>query len=156
MPYEYYLGYWGQAQEDVERDLGIKEKDFWFQSANDRAKFKAKLKSVADVHNAIFAFNEYEGIDARRSTIARMIFTLPDGRSFPIAYNFGYGYETHDAESVFEDGNYACDCNRSIFIGLSDVSDDGNCGDTIVMSDFTAQKENFSGPLGVIHNKGKS
>ena len=156
MPYEYYLGYWGQAHEDVERDLGIKEKAFWFQSANDRAKFKAQIKDVAQAHNVGVEFNEYEGSDARQSTIARMIFTLPDGRSFPIAFNFGYGYATHDAEYMFEEGNYSCDCNRSIFIGLSDISDDGICGDTIVMSDFTAQKEDFHGPLGVIHNEDKS
>ena len=156
MPYEYYLGYFGQVKRWVEHDLAIKETDFWFPTEKERDEFKAKLKSVSDAHNAIIEFKEYEGIDARKSTIARMIFTLPDWRIFPITYNFGYGYEPYDAEYVFEDGNYSCDCNRSIFIGLSDISDDGNCGDSIVMSEFTAQKEDFSGPLGVIHSESKS
>ena len=66
---------------------------------------------MADRHNAIIEFAEHEGPDVRKRTVARMTFTLPDGRAFPFEFDFGYGYPVDAAEYMFEDGNYSCDCN---------------------------------------------
>ena len=37
-------------------------------------------------------------------------------KEFIIHYDFGYEYEEESAIFMFEDGNYSCDCNRSLFI----------------------------------------
>ena len=58
--HEYHLTFWGQVRNAgerwIERDLGIHETDFWFSTAADRAKSKAKLQSCAEAHNCIIAF----------------------------------------------------------------------------------------------------
>ena len=143
MTYEYHLSYWGEVNNDnwIERDLGIEEKDFWFGTKKDHNEFKAKLEAVADAHEVIIAFAEHEGDDVRKRTVARMVLTLPDGRSFSFDYDFGYGYSSEAAEYMFEDGNYACDCNRSIMLSkLHPEVVEMDCGDAILMSDFVVEK----------------
>lgn len=48
-------------------------------------------------------------------TIVNAIFKYR-GVEYPIEYNFGPDYNQESALYMFEDGNYACDCNRSIFL----------------------------------------
>ena len=38
------------------------------------------------------------------------------GKEYIIKKDFGYEYPPKSAEFMFRDGNYACDCNKSIFI----------------------------------------
>lgn len=143
-PYEYYLKYWGQILDAgwVERELGIGATDFWFDSAEARAEFKAALAAVAQQHGVRIAFAEYEGCDVRQRTVAHMIFDLPDGRAVPFTYDFGYGYPYDSARFTFTDGNYSCDCNRSLFISESypDVAE-LECGELITVRDFSVRSE---------------
>ena len=142
--FEYYLGFWGEIENDklVERDLRIDDKDFWFDTEKERAEFKAKLNSVADNHKVTIAFKENEGEHVRLRTVARMIMALPDGREYPYEYDFGYAYDPDSARYMFEDGNYSCDCNKTIF--LSDEHpeiEEWDCGDKIQLKDFTVVLE---------------
>ena len=119
--FEFHLHFWGEVENEkwVERDLGIAEKDFWFPSKAKRDEFKARLAAVAKAHGVIIAFGENEGWNVRLRTVARMTLTLPDGRVFPFEYDFGYAYPPESAEYMFTDGNYGCDCNRSLFLGYA-------------------------------------
>lgn len=48
-------------------------------------------------------------------TVVVLDFRYKDA-DYHIEYDFGYGYEEDTARYMFEDGNYACDCNRSRII----------------------------------------
>ena len=142
--FEFHLHFWGEVENEkwVERDLGIAEKDFWFPSKAKRDEFKARLAAVAKAHGVIIAFGENEGWNVRLRTVARMTLTLPDGRVFPFEYDFGYAYPPESAEYMFTDGNYGCDCNRSLFLGYAghDV-EEMDCGDEIKVTDFRVTTE---------------
>ena len=139
----YHLMYWGEVQNDkwIERDLGITKTDFWFDTRAERAEFKKKLRNVADAHKVIIAFDENEGPACRKRTVARMRMRLPDGRAFALSYNFGFGYPEDAAQWMFKNGNYDCDCNRSIFIakacdpGLAEME----CGESITLDEFAVE-----------------
>lgn len=138
MKYEYYLYFWGEIQNDsiIEKELGIKDVDFWFLSKNERKLFKDKLSTIADKHNVIIGFREEEGTDVRLRTVASMVFKV-DQKKFPFKYDFGYSYDVDAAEYMFRDGNYSCDCNRSLFIKEKHPAFDLlPCGDSILMEDF--------------------
>lgn len=142
--FEYYLGFWGEIGNDswVEKDLGIKEKDFWFNTKGERATFKAKLNAVADKYRVIIAFKEEEGEHVRFKTIARMIMVLPDGREYPYEMDFGYAYGPDSARYMFEEGNYSCDCNKSLFISRENPEiGERDCGDEIELKNFTVKLE---------------
>jgi hypothetical protein len=142
--YEFHLHFWGEVENEkwVERDLGITEKDFWFPSKVKRDEFKARLAAVAESHKVIIAFGENEGWHVRLRTVARMTLTLPDGRVFPLEHDFGYAYPPESAEYMFTDGNYGCDCNRSLLLGYAghDV-EEMECGDEIKATDFKVSTE---------------
>lgn len=157
-PHEYHLMFWGEVQNDdkrwIERDLGITGRDFWFATAGERSEFKAKLKACADSHKCCIAFSEHDGPDVRLLTIARMTMRLADGRAFSFEYNFGYGYPPSAAEYMFQDGNYSCDCNKSLFLQEAghDVQE-GDCGDEIMLDSFRVTQEtdpDGTKPYGVV------
>lgn len=142
--YEYFLTFWGEVENEkwIERDLGIYEKEFWFQKKSERESLKARLNNVADAHNVTIVFDESEGRSVRLRTVARMTMVLPDGRAFPVEYDFGYAYPPKSAEFMFQEGNYSCDCNRSIFLAQAghDVGE-MNCGDRIKLTDFRVETD---------------
>lgn len=76
-------------------------------------------------------------------TIARMKFIFPDLTEVSYTHDFGVDYPEESAIFMFKEGNYACDCNRSLFIEeiLSDFDGDWDCGDKIELKDFTVSKE---------------
>lgn len=73
----------------------------------------------------------------KMDTIAKIVFTY-NNKEYKIEYNFGDDYPTETAEFIFTDGNYSCDCNRSIIINekyhsfpITEI-----CGNNIKMIDF--------------------
>lgn len=144
--YEYHLQHWGQVmnsdQRWLEKDLGITATDHWFPSAEKRAEFRRKLKACADRHNCIIAFAEHEGWNTRLRTVARMTMQLQDGRAFSYEYDFGYAYDPESAHYMWHDGNYGCDCNRSLFLGRAGHAvEEMECGDTITLENFRVEQE---------------
>jgi len=135
--YEFYLGFWGQAENLIAESIGMKELDFWFDSAEERENFKSKLKAIADARSQCIAFKDGEGFDVRKRTIAKMIMAFPNGKKYPFEYDFGYAYEPESAEYMFFDGNYSCDCNKSNFLSdkYPEITE-MECGDEIVLEDF--------------------
>lgn len=136
----FLLRFWGREEERVMSALNCHRKNVWFKTEKERADFKrAAIKAIG--RDGIVVFAEYEGEFAMQRTVAYMTLTLPDGRSFRISYEFGFGYPEHAAHYMFHVGNYACDCNLSLFLG--DVMDiaEFDCGDTIKMTDFEVRHE---------------
>ena len=37
-------------------------------------------------------------------------------KDYKFVYDFGQGYSFEGAEFMFTEGNYSCDCNKSVFI----------------------------------------
>ena len=76
-------------------------------------------------------------------TVASMNLRLPDGRSFPYECDFGEDYPEESARFMFFEGNYACDCNKMLFLAReypevfgSEDDDLTPCGDTITIDGF--------------------
>lgn len=144
--YEYYLHFWGEVENEnwIERDLGIREKCFWFDSVEEREALWSKLSATAKAHRVCIVYNTAEGTDTRKRTIATMTLCLPDGREFPYRYDFGYAYPIDAAEYMFEEGNYSCDCSHSLFLSQAYPEaeiPEAPCGDTIRMQDFKVVSE---------------
>ena len=70
-------------------------------------------------------------------TVADMVLVY-GGNRYPYSNDFGYGYEEDSARYMFFDGNYSCDCNKSLFLMREgyDIQELG-CGDEIEIEDFT-------------------
>jgi len=58
-------------------------------------------------------------------------------------YDFGKDYSEEGAEFMFEDGNFSCDCNRSIFIREYCDKDfeEMDCGDEIELVNLEVKKK---------------
>lgn len=141
---EFYLGFWGEVRNDslIERDLGLKETDFWFKTEEARAKFKAKLTAVADKYGACIAFKEAHGTDVRLRTVAEMVMALPNGKEYEHEEDFGYAYAPDSARYMFEEGNYACDCSRTLLLSRKYPEVGGvACGDEIRLKNFRVVQE---------------
>lgn len=149
--YLYHLKFWGEIENEehnyIQKELGITETDFWFINKEERTKFKKKLITIAENHKVVIAFSEHEGTEVNKKCIASMTMVLPDGRKFPYKYDFGYGYPLESAEYMWLDGNYSCDCNKSLFLSRKypdcgiDEDNHWNCGDLIVLEDFKVYLE---------------
>ena len=136
----YHLTYWGQICNDdlINKATGIADRDFWFASKQERQAFKEKLNAIADLNGVIIMFAEHEGPNALKRTVAKMVMQLPDGREVPFDYDFGYGYDADSAEYMFMDGNYSCDCNKSLFLhSIHPEIPEMDCGDEIILKNFT-------------------
>ena len=70
-------------------------------------------------------------------TIAKMVLVY-DTIPYPYEYNFGEGYSEEAAHYMFEEGNYSCDCNRSMFLisKYGGFINELDCGHTIELKDF--------------------
>lgn len=51
----------------------------------------------------------------------------PDGVQKEYAYQVEDDFTEHDAIFMWEDGNFACDCNRSIFLYGRDLDEAAPC-----------------------------
>jgi len=136
---EYYLTFWGEIENDglATAKFGA-ERNYWFETQEERDIFRANVSMFAKAAGKIVCFSEADGPLALKRTIAKM--TLVYGaQRYPYEYDFGYGYEAYGAEYMFFDGNYGCDCNRSLFLqraypdaGIPELG----CGEEIAIEGF--------------------
>jgi hypothetical protein len=136
---EYHLFFWGGINNDglATAKFGP-ERNYWFATPEERARFKADVSLFAHAAGQIVCFNENDGPAGQVRTIAKMILGYA-GKDYPFEYDFGYGYPADSAEFMFLEGNYACDCNLSTFLqraypdaGIQELE----CGDSIDIEDF--------------------
>lgn len=78
--------------------------------------------------------------------IATMDF-IYDGKTYHITDEFSSDHTEEGVEFIFTDGNYACDCNRSVFIRTQcdPTFPDMDCGDEIKMENFRIVRKEGSG-----------
>lgn len=129
----YYLKFWGGATKSIEEDLGFKERDYWFNSKEERENFKQQLLPY---NRKGLMIHEDEGEHTKLKTIAKMMFRYK-GKNYPYEMDFGYGYPVGSAHYMFEEGNYACDCNRSLFLSREYPNfEEMDCGENIDLISF--------------------
>jgi hypothetical protein len=137
--YEYMCQLWGgYFNAGVERCEEFTEGYHWFDSEKDRAMFLCAAREDARRVGKCLATNTEEGTHTRKRTVAR--FTLEYlGKLYECENDFGYAYSHESARFMFFEGNYSCDCNRSLIIDRTDGYDleELDCGDSIKMNSFT-------------------
>lgn len=106
----------------------------WFSTHAERAAFARLLR-----HFEWVVFRQEDGSRTRYRTIA--VFTLEkDGRAYDIEQDFGYGYDPESVHFMFNEGNYSCDDNRSLFIRSVDPTfPEHGCGDTITLKNLCVE-----------------
>ena len=143
--YEYLLHTWGGFyNEEHKSKHGLEPGYFWFSSKQERKEFRDNLKEIEMKYGAHCLMASYEeGRHTRYRTIARMKL-IYNGKEYPYEYDFGFGYSVHTAYFMWEEGNYSCDCNRSLFLSelYDDVKEVG-CGNFIKAINLTVVRERF-------------
>jgi hypothetical protein len=137
--YEFLLHTWGGFyNEEYKAKHGLEPGYFWFDTKEERESYLKNLKDIEEKLSAKYlATSFYEGKNTRYRTIVKMKF-IYNGKAYPYEYDFGYGYDTESAHYMWKEGNYSCDCNRSLFLNREypEVVVAEECGDTIKMRDF--------------------
>lgn len=141
-PYEYMVQTWGGFYNDEHKAVHKLEPGYyWFSTEEARADFINERTRISVELNAhVFVTVLYEGRHTRMRTVARMDLVL-DGKTYPLAYDFGYAFEEDAAEYIFNEGNYSCDCNLRSFIRKRhpEVPASDACGETIDIQNFRIQ-----------------
>lgn len=144
--YEYAIKTWGGFYNDENKAKhGLSEGSFWFDNEPERNRFLSNLKSIEAEYNAKYlAYALFEGHGTRLETIAMMTLVY-QGVEYPFSYDFGFGYDPESARYMFEDGNYSCDCNRSLFLNreLDGIFPELTCGNEIEMKDFKIEYRHY-------------
>ncbi len=138
MAKNFMLHIWGGFFNDEHQEKhGIEEGYYWFKNARERAEFLAELQVVeAHLDARMLAYTMKNGSWTRRETTASMVFVF-NGKEYPHQHTWGYGYPVSAAHFMFEEGNYSCDCNKSLMIGRDGVDfPEMDCGDEIKLKDF--------------------
>lgn len=76
-------------------------------------------------------------VNTYKRTVAVVELRAPGGQVVRTEQDFGYGYPSHQAQYMYEEGNYSCDCNRSVFMGIEPGM---SCGETIEMVSFKVEE----------------
>lgn len=140
MKEEYMIQVWGgawnkDAEPSIEKDLGIKEGYYYFDTEQELNDFKDKLKPYSHLG---LARDEKHGVMTHKRTIAICTFEYND-KEYIIDYDFGYEYPEGSAHWMFEEGNYSCDCNKLMFIREKygeDIMEELECGEHIELKDI--------------------
>ena len=137
---EYMVHIWGgawnkDANPSIEKDLGIKEGYHYFKTKEERDRF---LKLIKQYSSQGLVWDLREGEMTHKRTIFVADLKYKD-MVYTIHCDFGYEYPEEQAIFMFEDGNYSCDCNRSLFIqdeyGENAIQE-LDCGEEIKMVNY--------------------
>ena len=137
---EYMAHIWGgawnkDANPSIEKDLGIKESYHYFKTKEERDRF---LKLIKQYSSQGLVWDLREGEMTHKRTIFVADLKYKD-MVYTIHCDFGYEYPEEEAIFMFEDGNYSCDCNRSLFIqdeyGENAIQE-LDCGEEIEMLNY--------------------
>lgn len=133
---EYFLHFWGAAEEAIAADIGTAQKVFYFPTQAEREAFERRIRK----HEHLGLVVDRKGGEMRhKRTVAVIVFEY-DGHKYVYNYDFGPEYEEESARYMFESGNYSCDCNRSHF--LTEIDPDFpplDCGNQIKMLEMVVR-----------------
>ena len=147
--HEYMVHVWGGFFNDQHRAKhGRQPGYYFFDTAEERDRFSATLRAEEEALGARFlAQDKADGRHVRYRTVAKMRLAYK-GKEYELEYDFGYAYPVDSARYMFEDGNYGCDCNRSLLLaekheGFPEL----DCGHEIDLAAFqVVQVRGSSGP----------
>ncbi len=142
--YEYMIHTWGSFYNEEFFEIHRKEEGYhFFDTSEDRQKYIDELRKInrqieegtGNSESLLIVSKDGQGL--RYKTIAKMNFNYK-GKSYPYEHDFGYGFEEGSARFMFDDGNYNCDCNRSLFLNriVGDEIPELDCGQEITIADF--------------------
>ena len=139
---EYMIHIWGgawnhDANPSIEKDLGIKEGYYYFDTEEEKDEFLRSLNNPIYSKQGI-ARDIKHGIMTHKRTIFVVTFKYKD-KEFVLHYDLGYEYPEDSAEFYFTDGNFGCDCNRSLAIRWEygeDAIPELDCGYEIEMKEY--------------------
>ena len=144
---EYMVHIWGgawnsDANPSIEKDLGIKEGYHYFKTEAEMKDFLALLNNPIYKNQGLM-INVQHGCMTHKRTIFVGTLKYKD-QEFVIHRDFGYEYSAEDAVFMFEEDDYSCDCNRSLFI-RNEYGDDSipflPCGNEIELLDYRFEYE---------------
>lgn len=140
---EYMVHIWGgawnkAANPSIEKDLGIKSGYYYFSTEEERDKFIKMIDQPKyKTHGLMIACED--GHLSHKRTVFVGTFKYKDD-TFVLHYDFGYEYPEESAIYMFTEGNYSCDCNRSMFIRDQhgeDAMPSLGCGCEIELVDYS-------------------
>lgn len=139
---EWMVHIWGgawnkDANPSIEKDYGIQEGYHYFSTEEEKNRFCKILKNPIYSRQGLVQDIKY-GIMTHKRTV--FVGTLEyKQKEFIIHCDFGYEYPEESAIFMFTEGNYSCDCNKSLFIrseygnnAISDLS----CGDEVILKEY--------------------
>ena len=139
---EYMAHIWGgawnkDANPSIEKDLGIKEGYHYFKTKEERDRFLKLIKQYKYLNQGL-VWDLKEGEMTHKRTIFVADLKYKD-MVYTIHCDFGYEYPEEEAIFMFEDGNYSCDCNRSLFLQAEygeHAIQELDCGEEIEMLNY--------------------
>lgn len=144
---EYMVNIWGGAWNDdanpsIEKDLGIKEGAYYFETEKELDKFCEMLRQPK-YYNQGLMIDKHVGELSHKATVFVGTFEY-QGTQFTIRHRFVNEYPTDSAVNWFICGNGGCDCNRSRFIRQQygeDAIPELDCGWEIELVDYHIEYE---------------
>lgn len=152
---EWMVKVWGgafnkSAFPSIKSDYGIEEGYYYFDTEKEKDDFCNILNNPIYTKQGL-AKNVVCGKLTHKKTI--FVATLRyKGKEFVIHCDFGYEFSEENALFMFEDGDYSCDCNKSLFIrreyGDSSI-EELDCGGEIEMVDYHFEYKSDNGSQGI-------
>jgi len=148
--HEYMVHLWGGFfNEEYRAKHGREPGYYFFDTAEERDRFLAELRAEEQAlgQYATLAQKTIDGRHVRYRTVAKMRLRY-QGKEYALEHDFGHAYPVDSAHYMFEDGNYSCDCNRSLFLaekheGFPEL----DCGNEVQLAAFqVVQVRGSSGP----------
>jgi hypothetical protein len=87
----------------------------WFDTKASRDEFVQRLSRWPNLARDVHRDDGQERGNPHVLTSARVTLEYK-GQQYSFIETFGYGYPWSSVEFMWRDGNYACDCNRSLFL----------------------------------------
>ena len=125
---EYMLHWWGGCEKYVKDKYGYDEY-LYFNNLDNRDKVKKQLMEFTK-HGLVVDYKE--GTLTHKNTIAIVKFRYED-KEYVYEDDFGKEYPEEMVRFQYEENNYSCDCNRSLFIqrNCDENFPEFNCGNLI-------------------------
>lgn len=138
---KYHLKFWGGDSEELLSKVNLKDKDYFFNSDQNRQNFKNNLITVIQKYNLNHVvFDENDGDDVDKERVCIFSLRTSDGVIHTVEESFGYGYPVDSIYFMMEEGSYSCDCNKSIFLQNLGVDiEEYPCGDEIELVDIKVE-----------------
>jgi hypothetical protein len=116
--YEYMLYFWGGIHNEGNPLHGVEKEAYYFETEKDREIFLSFIEKIdrSDSNGGYgLMYKLQEGYLTHKRTVCVIDLKYKE-MIYNIECDFGYEYGEESAKFMFYEGNYSCDCNKSLFI----------------------------------------